>query len=192
MPAFLVADPEYQNQLGQADQNPRHGARHKQRAYRSAGNHGIHDHGRGGRDNHAHGGGSYGNTRRCGGRIALFFHRRNQDTAKGRRIRHGRAGDSAEYHGSHDIDLSQAAVERAQQLKAEIDNPLCDSAGIHQFARQHKQRHGDHQLAVRAVPDSLGNHADEMGGVGRDICNAGSADCKCQRHAQSCEENQQH
>ena len=91
---FLVADPEYQNQLGQADQNPRHGARHKQRAteapeimeYTIMG---------GRRDNHAHGGGSYGNTCRCRGRIALFFHRRNQDTAKADVSANGRAGDSA-------------------------------------------------------------------------------------------------
>lgn len=41
----------------QNDQDAGHGTCHEQRTHRCAGDHGVNDHGRRGRDDHAHGGG---------------------------------------------------------------------------------------------------------------------------------------
>ena len=65
--------------------------------------------------------------------------------------------------------FAQTAAHRAQQLHAEVDDALGDTAGIHQLTGQHEQRHGDHQLAVSAVPYALGQHGDKVGCVDQDL-----------------------
>lgn len=109
-----------------------------------------------------------------------------------RGICHRGTGDAAEDHGRHDVHFAQTAAHRAQQLHAEVDDALGDTAGIHQLTGQHEQRHGDHQLAVSAVPHALRQHGDKVGCVDQNIAHAGSADCKGQRHAQRSKEDQQH
>ena len=192
MPALLCADDVHEDQLGQTDQDAGHGTCHEQSTHGCAGDHGVNDHGCGGRDDHTHGRGCHRDTGRSFRRVAFLLHGGDQDGAQSRGICHRGTGDAAEDHGRHDVHFAQTAAHRAQQLHAEVDDALGDTAGIHQLTGQHKQRHGDHQLAVSAVPHALRQHGDKVGCVDQNIAHAGSADCKGQRHAQRSKEDQQH
>ena len=183
VPALFMADPEDQEKLAQADENARHRARHKECADGGARHHGVDDHGRRGRDDHAHGGGCHRDARGGGLGIALFLHGGDEDAAEGGGVRHRGTGDAAENHGGHDVHFAEAAVDGAQDLHAEVDDALGDAAGVHEFARQHKEGHGDHELTVDAVPDALGHHAQKHRLCRRQVADAACADGEGKRHA---------
>jgi len=192
MPALLGADDVHQHQLGQTDQDAGHGTCHEQRTHRCTGDHRVNDHGGGGRDDHAHGGGCHRDTGRSFRRVAFLLHGGDQDGTQSRGIGHRGAGNATEDHGSHDVHFAQTAADGPQQLHAEVDDALGDAAGVHQFASQHEQRHGDHQLTVGTVPHALRQHGNKGRCIDQDVGHTGSADGEGQRDAQRGKEDQQH
>ena len=192
MPALLGADDVHQHQLSQTDQDAGHGTCHEQRTHRCTGDHGVNDHGGGGRDDHAHGGGCHRDTGRSFRRVAFLLHGGDQDGTQSRGIGHRGAGNTAKDHGSHDVHFAQTAADGAQQLHAEVDDALGDAAGVHQFASQHEQRHSDHQLTVGTVPHALRQHGNKGRCIDQNVGHTGSADGESQRDAQRGKEDQQH
>ena len=101
----------YDDQLEQPDQDSGNHAAHKQLAHRYAGYHGKHQHGNGGRDDHADGRRGH---RDAGGKIlgiALLDHIGDQDGAESGGIGDGGTGDASEDHGGDHVDLAEAAAE---------------------------------------------------------------------------------
>ena len=63
------------------------------------------------------------------------------------------AGQRAEHGVAHDVGVRQTAGDTAYKGLCKVDEPLCDTAGVHQNAGEDEERNGQQREAVNA-----GNH----------------------------------
>ena len=92
--------------------------------------------------------------------VALLDHHRDDDGAEGRHVRHGRAGDAAEEHGTEAVDISQTAAETADGEVRQINDLVGNAARAHDFAHQDKERDGEQRKVVHAVHHLADKHGE--------------------------------
>ena len=104
-----------------------------------------------GRDENALAGSRHGEADGKLGLVALLFHHRHNDAAKGGNIRHGGAGDAAEEHGVKHVDVGKPAAEAADGQIGQVNDFFAHAAFSHDLAHQNKEGDGQQGKTVRAL-----------------------------------------
>ncbi|MCY1533524.1 hypothetical protein D9M68_688550 [compost metagenome] len=82
--------------------------------------------------------------------IAALAHHRQQQRGQRRGVGQGRAGHARQQHRRCDGHVAQAATQVAEVGLGHGDDALGNTTGVHQFASQDKERHGQQREAVGA------------------------------------------
>ena len=118
------------------------------------------DHGDAGREDGADGRGGGGDGDAEVVVVAFVPHGLQFHLAEAGRVGHGRAGHAGEDQAGHDVGVSQAAGQEADQQAGEVEEPGGDAGGVHQLGGQDEQGDGQEQEVVDSVLHPLGQHGD--------------------------------
>jgi hypothetical protein len=140
-----------------AHDDPRDHAGEKKLTYGDAGHHSIDDERQRRRNDGAE-------RRRGGGhadgkidRIAVVLHRLDLDRAQPGCVGDRRSRHAGEDHRADDVHVPEPALQPAHQRQREVVDAVGNSRGIHQIAREDKERHREQRervyAAVHAVDD---------------------------------------
>jgi hypothetical protein len=109
-----------------------------------------HEHHRG-RDDRAEHAAIGGQSRGKGLVVALLLHLRHHDLRHDRDLRGRRSQDGGDEHVGEDVDVGEAAFQRADKGHRHIDDAPRDAAAIHDLADQDEERNRDQAVAVDAA-----------------------------------------
>ena len=163
---------------GDTDQDAGDEASHEEGADGSTGSHAVHNHGDGGGDNDADGTSSGSDGAGVVLVIILLEHAGDSQTTDSSHGSRAGTGNSSEEHAGHDGDQGKTAVFPAQEGVSDVEQTAGNTAGCHQLAGQHEERHG-HQgervgtgyqalSQIGGLNDSAGHNGNKTGQTQRD------------------------